>query len=252
MCELLAGNQGSVNSIPVPDLYSSHEEADSRITLHCMYASQQPTTERVIVRSPDSDVFLLLLSFSDAISKPLIFDTSSGNNRRQLNITDLAATIPKRLRDAIIGLHAFTGCDSTSCFAGKGKLKELRMLQLLQGDQDHQDTFSRIGTLETISGQDMQVIETFVCQLYGKPSHTGVDKVRQCFKGKKAILSNSEGVNLSQMPPCQDVLMLHTQRAYFQIKIWRASSSNFPDLPKPENNGWRLSSSGGLEIKWFS
>ncbi|GFO41930.1 hypothetical protein PoB_006843500 [Plakobranchus ocellatus] len=87
MCELLTGNQGSVNSIPVPDLHSSHEEADSRITLH---PSQQPTTERVIVRSPDSDVFLLLLSFSDAISKPLIFDTSSGNNRRQLNITDLA------------------------------------------------------------------------------------------------------------------------------------------------------------------
>ncbi|GFN87419.1 hypothetical protein PoB_001392500 [Plakobranchus ocellatus] len=73
MCELLTGNQGSVNSIPVPDLYSSHEGADSRIILHCMYASQQPTTERVIVRSPDSDVFLLLLSFSDANGKPLIF-----------------------------------------------------------------------------------------------------------------------------------------------------------------------------------
>ncbi|GFO38782.1 hypothetical protein PoB_006528700 [Plakobranchus ocellatus] len=126
VCELLTGNQRSVNSILVPDLYSSHSH--SRITLHCMYASQQPTTERVNVRSPDLDVFLLLLSFSDAISKPLIFDTSSGNNRRQLNITDLAATISKRLRDAIIGLHAFTGCDSTSCFAGKGKLKALKMI----------------------------------------------------------------------------------------------------------------------------
>ncbi|GFO26054.1 hypothetical protein PoB_005255900 [Plakobranchus ocellatus] len=166
MCELLTGNQGSVNSTPVPDLYLSHEEADSRIILHCMYASQQPTTEIVIVRSPDSDVFLLLLSFSDAISKPLIFEPGRGNNRRQLNINDLAATVSKQLRDAIIGLHAFTGCDLTSCFAGKGKL--------------------------------------------------------------------------------------HTQRANFQIKIWRASSSNFPDLPKPENNRWCLSSSGGLEIKWFS
>ncbi|GFN88269.1 hypothetical protein PoB_001477500 [Plakobranchus ocellatus] len=70
-----------------------------------MYASQQPTTERVIVRSPDSGVFLLLLSFSEAISKPLIFDTSSRNNRRQLNINDLAATMPKGLRDAIIDLQ---------------------------------------------------------------------------------------------------------------------------------------------------
>ncbi|GFN83866.1 hypothetical protein PoB_001037200 [Plakobranchus ocellatus] len=54
------------------------------------------------------------------------------------------------------------------------------------------------------------------------------------------------------MPLCQDVLMLHTQRANFQTKIWRASSSNFPDLPKSDNTEWRLSSSGGLEIKWFS
>ncbi|GFO21905.1 hypothetical protein PoB_004841000 [Plakobranchus ocellatus] len=152
MCELLSGKQGSVNSIPVPDLYSYHEEADSRIILLCLHASQQPTTERVIVRSPDSDVFHLLLPFCDAISKPLIFDTGSGNNRRQLNITDLATTMSKQLRDAIFGLHAFTGCDSTSCFAGKGKLKALKMLQ---GDQDLQDTFSRFGTLETISGQDI-------------------------------------------------------------------------------------------------
>ncbi|GFN94914.1 hypothetical protein PoB_002142000 [Plakobranchus ocellatus] len=127
-----------------------------------MNASQQATTERVIVRSPDSGGLLLLLSFSDAISKPLIFDTSSGNNRRQLNINDLAATMSKQLRDAIIGLHAFTACDSTSCFAGKGKLKALKMLQ---GDPDLQDTFSSFGTLETTPGQDMQVVETFVCQL---------------------------------------------------------------------------------------
>ncbi|GFO39484.1 DNA damage-inducible protein din7 [Plakobranchus ocellatus] len=113
----------------------------------------------------------------------------------------------KRLRDTIIGLHAVQGCDSTNCFGGKGKLKALKMLQ---GDQDHQDPFSRFGILETISGQDMQVIVTFVCQLYGKPSHTSVDKVRQCFKVKKGILSNSEGVDLNQMPPCQDLLKLHT------------------------------------------
>ncbi|GFO25596.1 hypothetical protein PoB_005210100 [Plakobranchus ocellatus] len=101
----------------------------------------------------------------------------------------------KRLRD---GLQAFTGCDST-CFVGKGKLKALKMLQ---GDQHLQDTFSMFGTLETISGQDIQVKETFVCQLYGKYPHTRVDKVRydkvrQCFKGKKGILPNSEEYDLS-------------------------------------------------------
>ncbi|GFS20342.1 DNA damage-inducible protein DIN7 [Elysia marginata] len=160
----------------------------------------------------------------------------------------------KRLRDAILGLHAFTGCDSTSCFAGKGKLKPLKMLQ---GDQDLQNTFSRLGTSQIISNPDKQKLEAFVCQLYGKPFHTSVnkvryDEVRQCFRVKKGILSNSQGVDLSHMPPCQDVLMLHTQRANFQTQIWRASSSNFPDLPKPEDNGWQFSPSGEFEVKWFS
>ncbi|GFO40758.1 hypothetical protein PoB_006726300 [Plakobranchus ocellatus] len=126
---------------------------------------------------------------------------------------------------------------------------------MLQGDQDHQDIFQDWHIRNHLRPRYASYRD--LCQLYGKPSHTSVDKVRydkvrQCFKGKKGILSNSEGVDLSHMPPCQDVLLLHTQRANFQIKIWRASSSNFPDLPKPENNRRRLSSSGGLEIKWFS
>lgn len=33
--------------------------------------------------------------------------------------------------------------------------------------------------------------------------------------------------------------------------VWRTSPIQFPDLPKPEEHGWKSSSSGGLEILWF-
>ena len=56
-------NDGTTNSRPVPDLFSSHEEADTRIIFHCVYASKQTNTRRIVVRSQDTDVFLLLLSF---------------------------------------------------------------------------------------------------------------------------------------------------------------------------------------------
>ena len=52
-------------------MFSSQEEADTRITLHCMYVSHQPSNT-IILRSPDSAVFVLLLCFSDAINKTLI------------------------------------------------------------------------------------------------------------------------------------------------------------------------------------
>ena len=64
-------------SAPVEELFSSQEEADTRIILHCLHASRQPDTSRIIVRSIDTDVFLLLLSFSDTIRKPLIIDTGT-------------------------------------------------------------------------------------------------------------------------------------------------------------------------------
>ena len=128
-CYLFTSFDGKfVTACLVEDLYSSQEEADTRIILHCLYASQQPHTTKIVVKSPDTDVFLLLLSYCDAIGKTLIFQTGTGNNKRQINVTRMAGSMSKRVRDALLGLHAFTGCDVTSCFAGKGKVKALKLL----------------------------------------------------------------------------------------------------------------------------
>ena len=43
---------------------------------------------------------------------------------------------------ALIGMHAFTGCDTANAFAGKGKIKALKMLT---HNEDYQDTFYGIG-----------------------------------------------------------------------------------------------------------
>ena len=83
-------------------------------------ASKQENTRRIVAGSNDTDVFLLLLAFNDVIQKQLILDTGTGNKRRQIDISKLFSSFSKQLKDALLGLHAFTGCDSTSAFAGKG------------------------------------------------------------------------------------------------------------------------------------
>ena len=46
----------------VEKLCSSHEEADTRIILHCNdVAANSPESSVILVRSPDTDVFILLL-----------------------------------------------------------------------------------------------------------------------------------------------------------------------------------------------
>ena len=46
----------------VPELASSHEEADTRLLLHASHAAQEGH-EAVIAITEDTDVFVLLLSF---------------------------------------------------------------------------------------------------------------------------------------------------------------------------------------------
>ena len=86
--------------------------------------------------------------------------------------------------------------------------------------------------------------------MYESVDKVRFDKVRQSFKCS-SLLSSTNGIDLSQMPPCKTVLLLHIQRANFQTLIWRNASISNPELPKPENNGWTLGCAGGLEIKWF-
>ena len=127
------------------------------------------------------------------------------------------------LREVILGLNGFTGSDTTGCFAGKGKV---RPLKTLKKDQSVIDVFVRLGTTEEVSTADRSKLEAFVCHLYGKEPYISVgklryNKVRLGFKGRKSILSSSDGVDLSQMPPCDQVLQLYISRANYQALVWR-------------------------------
>ena len=49
----------------------------------------------------------------------IIMDTGMGNNRRYLNVTNIADVLEERkngLSRALLGYHALTGCDFTSSF----------------------------------------------------------------------------------------------------------------------------------------
>ena len=146
--------------------FSTQEEADTRIILHCLYACKQDNSRHITVRSQDTDVFLLLLAFSDAIQSTVYFDTGHGAKRRQINISGLADTFSKSVRDAILGIHSFTGCDSTSCFSGKGKV---RPLKLMMNNTELISVFARLGTSVQVSDHDLQVLESFVCELQCNP-----------------------------------------------------------------------------------
>ena len=91
----------------IPELNSDHEEADTRLLLHAKHASI--AHQAITVRSPDTDVFILMLGHKGAIDAALYFDTGSGNLRKVLDIDQCYRELGSSLCEALIGFHAFTG-----------------------------------------------------------------------------------------------------------------------------------------------
>ena len=65
--------------IAVPELETNHKEADTRMMLHAQHASQH--FQKILISSPDTDVFIICLSFQLVIDVNLYFLTGVRNSR---------------------------------------------------------------------------------------------------------------------------------------------------------------------------
>ena len=88
----------------IVELTCDHEEADTRIAVH---ASGECNS--IIIASPDTDVFVIMLHVSTSCSSSIYFLTGTGVKRRIIPVTTVGQKLGPRLCKALIGFHAFTG-----------------------------------------------------------------------------------------------------------------------------------------------
>ena len=107
----------------INELGCAHEEADTRIIYHLHSILQEDSTPSIVIRSYDTDVFLLLLYRVSTYEMPTTvwMDVDHSSNKRYISISQLAEELLQSLINALLALHAFTGCDYTSSFLGKSK-----------------------------------------------------------------------------------------------------------------------------------
>ena len=256
-CTLLTSEDGlSTDMRPIFELFSSQEEADTRIMLHLKYANDTSRAESVIVRSTDTDVFLLLVHFLPQFTnlRDVKFDTGVGDRRRWIDVNFLYQSMSADFISSLLGFHAFTGCESTSSFVRKGKLKPLRFLinsKLIQS------VFQDIGNQPHISEKTRKDLEKFTCKIYGGTVISNIDTLRY-LKAKERFRFHAKGTrlvfekdnaDLSLLPPCRTSLQLHIDRANYQTYVWKQSLNAYPELPSLEENGWKLEN-GQLAMRW--
>lgn len=120
-------NGEQIVSEEISELCSTQEEADTKIIVHFHHTAMNTSSNStVIVRSPDTDVLVLLTSHTQGLAQTLLFDTGVGNKRRLIDIKAIARELGEGLCQALPALHSFTGCDTTSAFVKKGKIKPYR------------------------------------------------------------------------------------------------------------------------------
>ena len=104
--------------------------------LHAKDASQ--FKDAVAITCKDTDIFSIAISKAD-----IIYMKIGTQNRTQLvDITEISTNLRSDLSRSIPGIHVFTGCNSVSAFAGKGKVAALK---ILRKHPSFQKTFSMFG-----------------------------------------------------------------------------------------------------------
>ena len=232
-------------------LYSEQEEADTRIILHCLFAaSSEPVN--IIVRSPDTDVLILLLYYCATIKLPVYFDTGTGNKRRLIDVKSIAAAVGSEVCSALPGLHHLP--DATiHAFVRRGKVKAFK---LLLKHQELMPVFLDLGKTVTLSDEISVGLEKFVCAMYGRPSYSDANKLRYDLfssryemKSESKPFTMSQGVDLCLLPPCRSSLIMHSRRANYVAHVWRNSHIAYAKIPSPVDFGWKYITDS-LVVDW--
>ncbi len=193
----------------------SHEEADSRIMLHVADQVGQGYT-KISVRTVDTDIVILSVATARKLMPELselwvAFGTAK--SFRYLPTHDICNALGPRRSLALPLFHAFTGCDTVSAFAGKGKQSAWDTWNVLPEMTDalaHLAHLSNNPPQDRIPDQCMCLVERFVVVMYDRASEAEkVNAARQQLfsKGSRA---------LENIPPTQAALTQHTRRAIYQ------------------------------------
>ena len=231
----------------IPSLFSSQEEADTRMLLHAIDLSS--THDRLVVRSDDTDVLVLLLYYcsKNMLSKFVYMlaghNTPTINRQRYIPIHTMTTEHGMEFCLSLPAAHALTGCDTTSSFYQTGKRTACTKLeQHVKKKNPSLTTFGIQNDLEA----DISSARSYVLSFYGKKAETcsSLDQLRY-------VLASTTDKPASQLPPTEDAFKQHVLRARYQTRIWCQSHVAHPSPGSPIGNGWYLSD-GVLEPKIYT
>ena len=95
----------------------SHKEADTRIALNALGVSKRDPFTDLVISYSDTAVLLILIHYYQQLTNSIVFKTTVYS----YFVGEIYENLPPLIRHALIGFHAFIGCNQTEKFSGFGK-----------------------------------------------------------------------------------------------------------------------------------
>ena len=149
-------------------------------------------------------------------------------NSRILDTTAISTSLGGRVCQAILGLHALTGCDTTSAFYGRGKKQ---CFKRLLKDESGQQVLSELGAEFSPSEAVFKGVEVVACKLYGS-AFSDINEARYA-----AFCANATECTL---PPAKSCIEQHIRRASKQSAIWHRALQPRISATPPHDHGWKV------------
>ena len=152
--------------------------------------------------------------------------------------------------------HAFTGCDTTPQFFGKGKRIAWESWKSFpEVTEAFLSVMNQPFQFLKVDSTAMKLLERFTCILYDKTTPlVSVNELRQELFCKRkddgehtSYSGNQYFLNLSIIYNfylhlhyiLQSSLLQHSNRAVYQASIWARSPQEIQNIPLPEGFGWK-------------
>ena len=223
----------SNNSMP----NCNHEEADTRVVVHVLHALEQGRTS-IKVRTVDTDVVVILVGIFYELSRiqPLAdiwVAFGMGKHYRFYSVNAICTILGESRSRGLPVFYAFTGCDTTSAFKGKGKISAWKAWQAYE---EATETFMYLANhpfehLNTDT-EHFRIMERLTVVLYDRtcPRNSANEAREELFCRKSRCMD--------RIPPTQNALLQHARRAIYQAGIWTTSTQTQQMLPSPQEFAW--------------
>ncbi|KAE8743752.1 hypothetical protein FOCC_FOCC009627 [Frankliniella occidentalis] len=218
-------------------VFQAESDADTLIANTAVDLSERST--HVTVFASDTDVLTLLVAL--APNDASISMTIPGNSGKPDRV-HMIKEVQQRLgtaKEAILLVHAMTGCDTTSAFFGKGK-KKLLDLAMAKPELSNKmkELYKTTATEDTVAA----VGEEIIIALYGGKCQTLNELRPLLYKKTVGKQKLDDNFDFRSLPPTTDGAKYHSLRVYHQVQAWLGN-----DLPLDEW-GWKTGENGVLPV----